>query len=324
MMNQKKQWDLSLNEKRLVKQRVNGRYRERKWLRPTNWNRFGYLTAIGVFLTVSVTILLPEWLAVRGPLAYSASARGANEAVIVAQQEPSSPPPKEEKEETETNPVEQPELPPEQGEPTNPEELPAEQGEPASPEELPAEQGEPANPEELPAEQGEPASSEELPAEQGEPTNEAESQQEQEESPGGEESQPEQEISLAAAKESLGEEINERYEEWEALRTTNQIWHSASAIATILMTVLITLLGAGVINLPYRKLTIGILGLITILIQFNVSIFLVEQGIAGYKILEEQGSILRDKLESVSTDEELIEIREQFENLILESTEFEE
>jgi DNA mismatch repair ATPase MutL len=264
-----------------------------------------------VFLTVSVTILLPEWLAVRGPLAYSASARGANEAVIVAQQEPSSPPPKEEKEETETNPVEQPELPPEQGEPTNPEELPAEQGEPANPEELPAEQGEPANPEELPAEQGE-------------PTNEAESQQEQEESPGGEESQPEQEISLAAAKESLGEEINERYEEWEALRTTTQIWHSASAIATILMTVLITLLGAGVINLPYRKLTIGILGLITILIQFNVSIFLVEQGIAGYKILGEQGSILRDKLESVSTDEELIEIREQFENLILESTEFEE
>jgi DNA mismatch repair ATPase MutL len=311
MMNQKKQWDLSLNEKRLVKKKVNVNYKGRKWLRPSNWNRFSYLIATVVFLTISTTIVLPEWLTIREPLAYSALARGTNEAVIVAQQETSSPEPKEEKGQTETNPAEQPELPPDQGEPANPEELPAEQGESANPEELPAEQGESANPEELPAEQGE-------------PRNGAESQQEQEESPRGEESQPDEEMSFEAAKESLGEQISERYEEWEALRTTNQIWHSASAIATILMTVLITLLGLGLIDLPYRKLIIGGLGLITILIQFNVNVFLVEQGIAGYKILEEQGSILRDKLEFVSTDEELIEIREQFEDLILESTEFEE
>lgn len=134
-----------------------------------------------------------------------------------------------------------------------------------------------------------------------------------------EEARPEKELPLEEAKKSLEEEINERYEEWESQRTGSEISHSISAIMTIVMTVFIALLGTGLLVLPHRRLIIIILAIISVLIQLNVNVFLLEKSLGGYKILEEQGLILKNKLKSASTDEELTEIREQFQELVLES-----
>jgi hypothetical protein len=131
--------------------------------------------------------------------------------------------------------------------------------------------------------------------------------------------QSEEELPFEEAKKSLEEEIDERYEEWESQKTSSEIFHSISAIATILMTVVITLLGIGLFELPYKRLIILVLGIITVLIQLNINIFLLEKSLAGYEILAEQGLTLKSKLESVNTDEELTEVREQFQELNLES-----
>jgi hypothetical protein len=85
------------------------------------------------------------------------------------------------------------------------------------------------------------------------------------------------------------------------------------------MTVLIGLLGTGLLTLPHRRLIIIILAIITVLIQLNLNIFLLEKSLGGYQILEEQSLILKNKLKSANTDEELAEIREQFQELVIES-----
>jgi DNA mismatch repair ATPase MutL len=139
-----------------------------------------------------------------------------------------------------------------------------------------------------------------------------------EESP-KQESPSEQKLPLEEEKKSLEEKINERYEEWESQRTASEISHSISAIATIVMTVLIGLLGTGLLTLPHRRLIIIILAIITVLIQLNLNIFLLEKSLGGYQILEEQSLILKNKLKSANTDEELAEIREQFQELVIES-----
>ncbi len=139
-----------------------------------------------------------------------------------------------------------------------------------------------------------------------------------EESP-KQEAPSEEKLPLEEEKKSLEEKINERYEEWESQRTASEISHSISAIATIVMTVLIGLLGTGLLTLPHRRLIIIILAIITVLIQLNLNIFLLEKSLGGYQILEEQSLILKNKLKSANTDEELAEIREQFQELVIES-----
>ncbi|MCU0533679.1 MAG: hypothetical protein MUD14_07270 [Hydrococcus sp. Prado102] len=81
----------------------------------------------------------------------------------------------------------------------------------------------------------------------------------------------------------------------------------------------LALLGTGLVALPHRKLIIIILATIAVLIQLNNNIFLLEKSLGGYQILEEQGSILKNKLKTASTDEELTEVREQFQELVIES-----
>ncbi|NJM88494.1 MAG: hypothetical protein HC847_16330 [Hydrococcus sp. RU_2_2] len=134
-----------------------------------------------------------------------------------------------------------------------------------------------------------------------------------------EEAQPEQKLSLEETRKSLEEEIHERYEEWESQRTGSEISHNLSAISTIIMTVLIALLGTGLVALPHRRLIIIILAILTVLIQFNINIFMLEKSLGGYQILEEQGLTLKNKLKTASTDEELTEVREQFQELVIES-----
>jgi heme/copper-type cytochrome/quinol oxidase subunit 4 len=134
-----------------------------------------------------------------------------------------------------------------------------------------------------------------------------------------EETKLEKELPLEEVKKSLEEEISERYEQWESRRTGSEISHSISAIATIVMTVFIALLGTGLLALPHRRLIIIILAVITVIVQFNINIFMLEKSLGGYHILEEQGSILKNKLKTASTNEEITEVREQFQELVLES-----
>jgi heme/copper-type cytochrome/quinol oxidase subunit 4 len=284
-MDRQNQKNISLKNEKLMKRKING-------------NRFSYLGVTAITLSVFLTISLSTWLAVGQSVAYNPLAREAKEGLILVQQESPT-----EEAQPEESPTE--EAQPEESltEEAQPEESPTEE---VQPEESPTEE---AQPEESPTEEAQP---EESPTEEAQP----------EESP-TEEAQPEKELSLEETKKSLEEEINERYEEWDSQRIGSEISHSISAIATIVMTVFLALLGTGFLALPYRRLIIIILAVITVLIQLNINIFLLEKSLGGYTILEEQGLILKNKLKTASTDEELTEIREQFEELVLESIEIE-
>ena len=166
-------------------------------------------------------------------------------------------------------------------------------------------------------------SAEERESEERERESAEERESEERESAEERESEPEGELSFEEAKESLEEEIDERYEEWESAKKRNEFSHSISAISTIIMTVIITFLGMEILQPPYRRSAILAIGIITVLIQLNNNIFLLEKSLVGYDILKEQSLILKNKLEEVETEEELKEIREQFQELKLESIEIE-
>ena len=143
----------------------------------------------------------------------------------------------------------------------------------------------------------------------------------EEEGEGGrkESAREEKELPFEEEKKFLEEEIDETYEEWESQKISSEISHSLSASTTILMTVVLTFLGTGLVAIPYRRLVVAILGIITVLIQLNINVFVLEKSLAGYEILAQQGLTLKNKLESAETHEELTEVREQFQELTLES-----
>ncbi|VEP16360.1 conserved membrane hypothetical protein [Hyella patelloides LEGE 07179] len=331
-MNQNNLNDFSPKKKKPLKQKIDVNYKSKQWLKLSGWNRFSYLTLTAFILTVVITFISPAWLPIEQSVTYGALPRETNDRLIFAQEE--SPQLREENQELqeqieepaieEESPSEEPtteeELAPSE-EPAIEEEAPSE--EPAIEEESPSE--EPAIEEESPSE--EPAIEEESPSE--EPAIEEESPSEEpaieEESPSEEpaieeESAPsEEELPFEEAKKSLEEEIDERYEEWESEKTSSEISHSISAIATILTTIFIALLGTGILHIPYNRTVILVLGIITVFIQLNINVFLLDKTLAGYEILAEQGLSFKDKLESVETEEQLQEVREQFQELVLES-----
>ena len=133
------------------------------------------------------------------------------------------------------------------------------------------------------------------------------------------EGESEEALSFEEEKEALEENIDEHYEEWKSNKTSVQISHSFSAITTIVLTIVITLVGTGLFVIPSGRLIILILGLITVLIQLNSNIFLLQKSLAGYTIVEEQSSFLKEKLETVETEKELEEIKELFRELSLEA-----
>jgi DNA mismatch repair ATPase MutL len=304
MMARQNQKDISLKNKKLLKGKINGNNREGNWLFASAGNRFGYLSIIAVILTVFVTISLSAWLAVGQSMAYSPLAREAKERLILVQQE--SP-----QEEAQPEKSSQEEAQPEKSsqEEAQPEKSSQEE---AQPEKSSQEE---AQPEKSSQEEAQPEKSSQ---EEAQP--EKSSQEEaQPEKSSQEEAQSEEELPLSEAKKSLEEEISKKYEEWESQRTSSEISHSFSAITTIVMTVLIAMLGVGLLTLPYGKQMIITFAIIAVLIQFNVNIFLLHKSLGGYKILEKQGITIKSKLVSARTNEELKEIREQFQELVLES-----
>ena len=185
---------------------------------------------------------------------------------------------------------------------------------------LAQEEGEREPTEESPEAEREPT--EESPEAEREPTEESpeaerESEGEEESSEGERES--EGELSFEQEKKALEENIDEHFEEWKSRKTSVQISHSFSAITTIVLTIVITLIGTGLFVIPSGRLVILILGLIAVLIQLNSNIFLLQKSLAGYTIVEEQGSFIKEQLEYVKTEKELIELKELFRELSLEA-----
>ena len=343
-MARQNQKDISLKNKKLLKGKINGNNREGNWLLASAGNRFGYLSIIAVILTVFVTISLSAWLAVGQSMAYSPLAREAKERLILVQQESSqeeAQPEKSSQEEAQTEKSSQEEAQPEKSsqEEAQPEKSSQEEAQPekssqeeAQPEKSSQEEAQPekssqeeAQPEKSSQEEAQPEKSSQEEAQpekssQEEAQPEKSSQEEaQPEKSSQEEAQSEEELPLSEAKKSLEEEISKKYEEWESQRTSSEISHSFSAITTIVMTVLIAMLGVGLLTLPYGKQMIITFAIIAVLIQFNVNIFLLHKSLGGYKILEKQGITIKSKLVSARTNEELKEIREQFQELVLES-----
>ncbi len=290
-MNQNNRQNFSLNNRERAKEKIIGNYQPGQWLRLNHWRRFSYLTLAACIVTVVVTFLSPAYSSIGQSVANSPVVEGINEGLILAQEE--------EVESTE----EEAESTEEEVESTEEEVESTEEEVESTEEEVESTE------EEVESAEEEVESTEEK----------VESTEEEVESTEEEVESAEEEVPFAEAKKSLEEEIDERYEEWEAKKASSVISHSISSFATILMTVVIAALGLELFEVRYKKQIIVILGIITVLIQFNVNIFLLEKSLAGYEILAEQGMNLKGKLEFVKTDEELTEVREQFQELVLES-----
>ena len=287
-MNQRNRENFSLKNKKQLTEKINSLYKRQNWLRLSGSNRFGYFTAIALILTLLIKFMSPGELAVSQPILNFEEAQ-TNKTLILAQ---------EEKEVSE---------------------------EEASEEEVSGEEfsGEEFSEEEVSGEEvsGEEFSEEEFSEEEA--SEEEVSEEEASEEEASEEEVSEEEFFLEKEKEALEEEIDERIEEWESQKRGSEISHSFSAILTILLTIAITLLGTGLFEIPYGRLVLLIFGIIAVLIQLNSSIFLLEKSMGGYRILVEQGATLKNKLEYVRTEEQLAEVREHFQEVVLEALDLE-
>ena len=309
------------NRRQLQKIMGNGNSRLYTWLRGIKKGKFNRFSVITFILSVHFAISLSTQLAVaQSPATKPLAADINNESILVRQEFPQEEAQPEESFGEEVQPEEsfREEIPSE--EPSREEVQPEESfGEEAQPEGASREESEPegASREELGSEESSREESE--PEESSREESEPEESSREESEPEGEGEGREEEVPFEEAKETLEEAINERYEEWEAQKTSSEISHSVSAIATIVMTVIIAMLGTGLFPLPYAKLVMIVLATVSVLTQLHLNVFLLDESLAGYEVVEKQGSILREKLETARTSEEVNEIREQFEELAADS-----
>ena len=320
----------SLNNGRQLQRIVgDGNSKLYTWVRGIKKGKFNRFSIIAFILSVHFAILLSTQLAVaQSPATKPLATDINNESILVRQEFPQEAAQPEESFGEEVQPEEssREEIPSE--EPSREAAQPVESfgeevqlEEPSREESVPEESFlEESEPEESSREESVP---EESSREELEPEESSREELEPEES-SREESEPEgegreEEVPFEKAKETLEEAINERYEEWEAQKTSSEISHSVSAIATIVMTVIIAMLGTGLFPLPYAKLVMIVLATVSVLTQLHVNVFLLDESLAGYEVVEKQGSVLREKLEIARTSEEVNEIREQFEELAADS-----
>lgn len=300
----------SLNYRRQLQKIMGNANRELyAWLRGIKRGKFNRFSIITFIVSVYFTVSLSTQLAVaQSPATKPLAADINNESTLARQEFP--------QEETQPEDSLGEEVQPED---SSREEIPSE--EPSREEVQPEDSlSEEVQPEDSLGEEVQPGDSsrEELePEESFREESEPEDSSREESEPEGE--GREEEVPFEEAKETLEEAINERYEEWEAQKTSSEISHSVSAIATIVMTVIIAMLGTGLFPLPYAKLVMIVLATVSVLTQLHLNVFLLDESLAGYEVVEKQGSILREKLETARTSEEVNEIREQFEELAADS-----
>ena len=295
-MNQQNRELFSRKNNQQFNSKSNSKFKKENWFKLINRNKFGYLTATVMSLTLFAQIFSPAKLALSQSTVYDSLEKQTNETFILAQEERES-----------------------EGESAERER----ESEGESAERERESEGESAERErESEGESAERERESEGESAERERESEGESAERERESEGESaegEGESEEALSFEEEKEALEENIDEHYEEWKSNKTSVQISHSFSAITTIVLTIVITLVGTGLFVIPSGRLIILILGLITVLIQLNSNIFLLQKSLAGYTIVEEQSSFLKEKLETVETEKELEEIKELFRELSLEA-----
>ena len=127
-------------------------------------------------------------------------------------------------------------------------------------------------------------------------------------------------------KKKLKEEIREQKKEWRRLREINRNWDAGLTLTTISLTLVITVLGTEGIQVSenMRKLLTGISGGIVVAINSIGNAFPVKQRAGGYRTLESQALTLETKLENISEDDKLPNIRSQLVELIIKASELEQ
>lgn len=126
------------------------------------------------------------------------------------------------------------------------------------------------------------------------------------------------------SKKELEKELNLHYERWRQYRKSNRNWDGRLTVATIVLTLIVTILGVeGItVNQEAKKLAIGICGGLVVAIQSIGNAFPVKQRAGKYRLLEAQALSLKTQVTLSSDDEldkELANIRKQLTELIVKS-----
>ncbi len=136
-------------------------------------------------------------------------------------------------------------------------------------------------------------------------------------------SEPQEELKIFKS------EVLESLANWQRLRQINRNWDGALTIATILLTLITTIIGIDGISLEdgTRKLWIGVCGGLVVAIQSIGNAFPVKQRAGGYRLLQGQGYELRSRIAYLQSDTEITEtlpkLQEQYYKLLDEASKLE-
>jgi hypothetical protein len=121
-------------------------------------------------------------------------------------------------------------------------------------------------------------------------------------------------------------EITNQIRDWKRLRRANSNWDGGLTIATIVLTLITTIIGVEGLNVDAnsRKLWIGACGGLVVAIQSIGNAFPVKQRAGGYRLLYAQGLTLKSKAEYLQTQEEILvslpQMREEYYKLLVEAS----
>lgn len=124
-------------------------------------------------------------------------------------------------------------------------------------------------------------------------------------------------------------EISHSLNDWQRLRRYNRNWDGGLTIATIILTMTMTIIGIEGIKLDSveRKLWIGVCGGLVVAIQSIGNAFPVKQRAGGYRLLQGQGHALMSKIAYLQSDEEIADIlpslREEYYKLLADASKIE-
>ena len=124
-------------------------------------------------------------------------------------------------------------------------------------------------------------------------------------------------------------EISDKLPEWQKLRRINRNWDGGLTVATILLTLITTIIGVEGLSLDAnaRKLWIGIFGGLVVAIQSIGNAFPVKQRAGGYRLLYAQGLTLNSKAGYLTDPDEVMavlpQMRDEIYKLLIEASKLE-
>lgn len=124
-------------------------------------------------------------------------------------------------------------------------------------------------------------------------------------------------------------EVSSSIKEWQRLRRHNRNWDGGLTIATILLTLVTTVVGVegARMNDETRKLVISVCGGLVVAIQSIGNAFPVKQRAGGYRLLQGQGYALQSRTGYLQSEEEissaLASMREEYYKLLADASKLE-